>query len=82
MFDLRRLPELPVEQWKENIKNDFEDPVFMQHPELLNIKKQLYTQGAVYASMTGSGSALYGIFKKGEKALIHTTLNISSHYMD
>lgn len=82
MFDLRRLPELPVEQWKENISNDFEDPVFMQHPELLNIKKQLYTQGAVYAAMTGSGSALYGIFNKGEKAAIKTPLNFSSHYME
>lgn len=82
MFDLRRLPELPVEQWKENISNDFEDPVFMQHPELLSIKKQLYTQDAVYASMTGSGSALYAIFNKGEKAAIKTSLNFTSHYME
>lgn len=82
MFDLRRLPELPVEQWKTNISNDFEDPVFMQHPELLNIKKQLYAQGAVYASMTGSGSALYGIFNKGEKASVNTSLNFSSRYIE
>lgn len=82
VFDLRRLPELPVEQWKGNISNDFEDAVFMQHPELLSIKKQLYEQGAVYASMTGSGSALYGIFDKGEKALISTTLKYSAHYTE
>lgn len=82
MFDLRRLPELPVEQWKTNISNDFEDPVFAQNPGLLSIKKQLYEQGAIYASMTGSGSALYGIFNKGEKALVNTPLSFSSYYME
>lgn len=82
VFDLRKLPELPVDQWKGNISNDFEDPVFMQHPGLLSIKKQLYEQGAVYASMTGSGSALYGIFNKGEKASISTSLKYSSHFME
>ncbi len=82
LFDLRRLPELPVEQWKGNISNDFEDPVFMQHPELLSIKQQLYEQGAVYASMTGSGSALYGIFEKGKKVSINTSLKYSSHFIE
>lgn len=82
LFDLRRLPELPVEQWKGNISNDFEDPVFMQHPELLSIKKQLYEQGAIYASMSGSGSTLYGIFNKGGQALVNTSLKFSSHYME
>jgi len=82
LFDLRRLPELPVEQWKGNISNDFEDPVFMQHPELLSIKQQLYEQGAVYASMSGSGSALYGIFEKGKKVSINTSLKYSSHFME
>lgn len=82
LFDLRRLQELPVERWKGNISNDFEDPVFMQHPELLSIKQQLYEQGAIYASMSGSGSALYGIFNKGGKALVSTSLKFSSHYME
>lgn len=59
------LPELikkPLENWKETIKNDFEDSVFKHHPELKKIKEELYKQGAIYASMSGSGSAIYGIF--------------------
>lgn len=82
LFDLRRLPELPVTQWKGKVNNDFEDPVFMQHPELLNIKKQLYSQGALYASLTGSGSAIYAIFDKGRKASFNTSLTYSSYYME
>lgn len=62
-FDLRFLPYLPVEEWKERVVNDFEKSVFKQHPELESIKSNLYEAGAVYASMTGSGSAIYGIFK-------------------
>lgn len=54
---------LPIEQWKNNIHNDFEDSVFPQFSELKKIKEELYSQGALYASMSGSGSALYGIFK-------------------
>jgi 4-diphosphocytidyl-2-C-methyl-D-erythritol kinase len=54
---------LPIEQWKKNIHNDFEDSVFLQFPELKSIKDELYLQGALYASMSGSGSTLYGIFK-------------------
>ena len=44
--------------------NDFETTLFALHPELARIKQSLYDEGAVYASMSGSGSAVYGIFKK------------------
>ena len=54
----------PVEQWKELLRNDFEEPVCRHYPELKAIKDTLYKAGAVYASMTGSGSAFYGIFEK------------------
>lgn len=81
MFDLRKLPELPVEQWKGKIANDFEDNVFMHHPALADIKKQLYQQGAVYASMSGSGSSIYGIFEKGSKATVDTDLKFRDYYM-
>ena len=64
-FDLRLLPGLPISQWKDNIFNDFEAPVFEMHPELAAIKQNLYDQGALYASMSGSGSAIYGLFEKG-----------------
>ncbi len=63
-FDLRQLPEIPVSEWKNTIGNDFEAPVFALHPELAEKKKSLYEQGAVYAQMSGSGSALFGIFEK------------------
>ena len=54
---------LPVEEWKEELKNDFEGIVFREYPPILAIKKQLYEAGALYASLSGSGSALYGIFR-------------------
>ena len=58
------LQQLPIEKWKDNIHNDFEDSIFPEFPELKKIKEKLYSLGAVYASMSGSGSAMYGIFKK------------------
>jgi 4-diphosphocytidyl-2-C-methyl-D-erythritol kinase len=68
-------PELPVKSisdiiaqlvstWKAELKNDFEPSVFSQFPELQTIKNQLYEEGAIYAAMSGSGSTLFGIFKK------------------
>jgi 4-diphosphocytidyl-2-C-methyl-D-erythritol kinase len=54
----------PVHTWKETISNDFEAAVFSTHPELAAIKDKLYAAGAVYASMSGSGSAFVGIFPK------------------
>ena len=56
--------KLPVEQWQKYVHNDFEDSVFVQFPELKKMKEQLYAAGAVYAAMSGSGSTVYGIFKK------------------
>ena len=53
----------PVESWKELLVNDFEKTVFASHPILASIKESLYAKGAVYASMSGSGSALFALFK-------------------
>lgn len=61
---LKDIIKQPVETWRESMKNDFEDSVFLQYPELAAIKDKLYDLGAVYASMSGSGSTLYGIFKQ------------------
>ena len=52
----------PVSEWKNLIFNDFEDFAFKKHPEIQTIKTTLYEHGALYASMSGSGSAVYGIF--------------------
>ncbi|MEP7164777.1 MAG: 4-(cytidine 5'-diphospho)-2-C-methyl-D-erythritol kinase [Ferruginibacter sp.] len=62
--NLKELCRLPVTSWQENIFNDFEKPVFEAHPEIAKIKNTLINAGALYASMSGSGSTLYGIFEK------------------
>ena len=66
-----RLPEIslrdvlakPIEEWDGILVNDFEETVFVKYPELAAIKRSLYESGAVYASMSGSGSALFAIYK-------------------
>lgn len=55
---------LPVEKWRNNIVNDFEAPTFAVYSALKKIKSQLYELGATYASLTGSGSTLFGIFNE------------------
>lgn len=81
-FDLKEISNRDIKSWKGLIENDFERPVFSAHPELGEIKSQLYAQGAIYASMSGSGSTIYGIFPKGEKATIETSLKYESFYQD
>ncbi|MEQ9099835.1 MAG: 4-(cytidine 5'-diphospho)-2-C-methyl-D-erythritol kinase [Imperialibacter sp.] len=58
----------PIEKWKGQLVNDFEQSVFSNHPALKEVKEKLYAKGAVYASMTGSGSTMYGIFEDKPKA--------------
>ena len=55
----------PIQNWRNLLINDFEEPIFRLHPELVKIKETLYAQGAIYASLTGSGSSFFGIFEKG-----------------
>lgn len=65
--DTRSVMEIlaqPVESWKDSLVNDFERTVFEKIPQLAAYKDELYAQGAVYASMSGSGSAFFGIFRK------------------
>ena len=54
----------PVEAWREILVNDFEESVFALHPEIGLVKQRLYDMGATYAAMSGSGSALFGLFKE------------------
>lgn len=61
---LRQLIELPVAEWRNHIKNDFEESIFTNHPEIRGVKAALYKSGALYASMSGSGASVFGIFDK------------------
>jgi 4-diphosphocytidyl-2-C-methyl-D-erythritol kinase len=54
----------PIETWRDELTNDFEKSVFALHPEIGAIKEQLYSLGAVYAAMSGSGSAVFGLFRE------------------
>ncbi|WP_018477228.1 4-(cytidine 5'-diphospho)-2-C-methyl-D-erythritol kinase [Pontibacter roseus] len=61
--DIELFLKQDVAVWKTILKNDFEEALFPKYPELATVKEQLYEAGAIYASMTGSGSAIYGLFK-------------------
>lgn len=61
---LKEIVKQPIENWKDSMKNDFEESVFLKFPEVAAIKDELYDLGAVYAAMSGSGSSVYGIFKE------------------
>lgn len=61
---LKEIIAQPIENWKDLMKNDFEQSVFFNHPEIAAIKDKLYDLGALYAQMSGSGSAVFGIFRE------------------
>lgn len=58
------LVEKNITEWKHFLKNDFEEAIFGEYPILMELKQQLYKSGAIYASMSGSGSCMYGIFQE------------------
>lgn len=68
----------PIEKWKDALQNDFEAPIFNSHPEIKNIKEELYKMGAAYAGMSGSGSTVFGIFNKEISLIPFTQLNYFS----
>ena len=59
----RAIVSQPIETWRDELQNDFEQSVFALHPEIGAIKQRLYQLGAVYAAMSGSGSAVFGLFR-------------------
>ncbi len=67
---LQEIGKWTVTDWKERVYNDFEKTVFLKYPEVAALKQKLYESGALYASMTGSGSAVFGIFEKRNKIKI------------
>ena len=62
--DLCELIKMPLDKWRESIVNDFEAHILVSHPRIAEIKESLLDAGAVYAAMSGSGSAVFGIFDK------------------
>jgi 4-diphosphocytidyl-2-C-methyl-D-erythritol kinase len=58
------LIKMPLANWKRNIKNDFEGHIFRDHPVIRGVKAELYEHGALYASMSGSGASVFGIFEQ------------------
>lgn len=63
-FNLEKISSLPIDKWNGCITNDFEQHIFIKFPLLQEIKEKIYKLGALYASMSGSGSTIYGLFKE------------------
>lgn len=73
---IKEIIHQPIKKWKELLNNDFEEVVFDEHPEVRTIKEKLYKHGALYASMSGSGSSVYGLFDKNAEP----QLDFPQHY--
>ncbi len=71
----------PISEWKNCIFNDFEKTVFVAHPELAEIKDMLYSKGAVYAAMSGSGSTIYGLFENTINDKFTTNIESQIYYL-
>lgn len=69
-ISVKEIIKRPISDWKDLLKNDFEDSIFPQYPAIQKIKEELYSAGAIYAQMSGSGSAVFGIFDKQTKVSI------------
>lgn len=79
---LQSVIETPIASWKNELINDFEQSVFRQQPAIAIIKDVLYQQGALFASMSGSGSTVYGLFNKIPATTFHFTENYLIRQID
>jgi 4-diphosphocytidyl-2-C-methyl-D-erythritol kinase len=80
---LSQILDRPVADWKNYLVNDFERSVFIKFPAIESIKKELYEQGALYASMSGSGSSVFGIFQsKVERSSQFNGMQYWSDYLN
>ena len=75
--ELKEQIKLDISEWKHTIKNDFEDSVFKKHAAIKEIKEKLYSHGALYSAMSGSGSTVFGIFPLNADT---TKIKFPSHY--
>ncbi|WP_126973805.1 4-(cytidine 5'-diphospho)-2-C-methyl-D-erythritol kinase [Gynurincola endophyticus] len=78
-FDLALLPTYAVDEWRKVLFNQFEEPVFNAHPVTKMIKDQLYEQGALYAALSGSGSACFGIFPSKQSIDLSPFKSFATH---
>lgn len=69
---IKEVLSTPMEAWKDHLVNDFEASIFINHPAIAQLKKDMYQAGAIYASMTGSGSTVFGLFKGETPSKWHT----------
>jgi 4-diphosphocytidyl-2-C-methyl-D-erythritol kinase len=61
-FDIEKMIQLPITEWKNTLENVFEKTIFKLHPTIEQLKQTMYNNGAIYTSMSGTGSAVYGLF--------------------
>lgn len=80
--ELTKIVSQPVTTWKNRLVNDFEKTIFHRHPELAAMKARLYERGAAYAAMSGSGSALFGLFPKDGSPAQQTGLDLPHDKQD
>ncbi len=81
--DIRTLISAPITHWKHQLKNDFENNLLIKYPAISVLKEQLYQLGAAYASMTGSGSTVYGIFEEKPAAMsFQDNYNVWEGYLE
>lgn len=71
LFSIEKLIEKPMNEWPFILRNDFENSIFANHPEIQKIKNTFYENGALYASMSGSGSSVFALFEKPIDLSIH-----------
>lgn len=79
LHDLRQSLRQPINQWRDLVGNDFEASVFGQCPEIATLKQTLYDHGALYASMSGSGSTVFGLFPKGQCPSLDLPQSVFQH---
>ncbi len=72
---IQEIIQLPIEEWKHLLQNDFEAPIMQEHSEIATIKNALYADGAIHASMSGSGSSVFGIYPQHANIQIKKQLN-------
>lgn len=72
---LKEIIKNPINKWKDELVNDFEKVIFKEHREIVEIKDELYRSGAVFASMSGSGSTVFGIFQKEKELQLSFPVN-------